>query len=672
MKEDKPVNVFVLGDIIFDHLIPVDLKRGAHHAAGKEIVYDGQRRETIVGGAANTARLAAALGGGTVCLWGLSGYSPWGSFTQILERSQSREGVGNPIVYHGADSSSHPMNTITRVVRVEKGQIVDRLYRIDGLPKVGVTDRQADDAISYLEREHERIGVDAIILNDLQMGALSPGLVQRVAEFARLNRILIFVDPKRDWKKFAGITVFCTMPNLDEWCALIQQSLPGKGDKETWKAQLEHGRDFDLFALHSLRCMPDADVHIIKRDEEGAILIARAEPSAHKSEQRWAVYQIPAHPISNSHPIQIGMGDILIAAFAIEMVRCNGNKHDINQILGAFQRASRVVACYLELDWQRVPNAHAMHEYTARAKKVTHAPSSSGPRRIISGGVRYLPAPNVDHDLSTLAVKGTALISADPEYHRVINDLVDSLKDNRRAQSAILFGKGGSGKSDVLTLLGSELKPLNCVVWSPEKWTAWNSIATVVDAIRTKRAELEKEYANLRDLVVVVDEAFKADNAKNLLFGVKGVELLESVRKLASARFVFADADYLEYKPQLDASQFLSRCEEYQIPPLSKRVHDIPFIFAGMCCSALRTTSIRISEATLLAIINWALEDGCNPRNLKKEADAASFSAQAEKKSNLLAHEISRHNLRQHVLETLGRWDDPKKFIRFEWRREIA
>src|ERR1019366_548592 len=136
---------------------------------------------TITGGAANSARQIAALcRRGRTCLWGPSGYSPWGTFLQLLQRTQNNDGVDNPIAYLGSHNEAHATNTITRVVGMSEGRRISREYRIDNVQNVPVTDSEVKDVLSYLRAEHEHPGIHAILINDLNMKALSEELVLQV------------------------------------------------------------------------------------------------------------------------------------------------------------------------------------------------------------------------------------------------------------------------------------------------------------------------------------------------------------------------------------------------------------------------------------------------------------------------------------------------------------
>src|SRR5436305_795769 len=182
-----PVNIFILGDLVLDHFIPVTAKQRPFQAVGSERVFEGHPRRTIPGGAANCARLIASLGRGRTCLWGLSGHSPWGSFVQILEKSHLSERPDRGVIYHGSHNESHQMNTITRLVSIDKDGIRHREFRVDDVSYFPTTEGQRREALAYLQAEDQEHGVHAILLNDLDMKALTEPLVRDIGEYAQVN-----------------------------------------------------------------------------------------------------------------------------------------------------------------------------------------------------------------------------------------------------------------------------------------------------------------------------------------------------------------------------------------------------------------------------------------------------------------------------------------------------
>ena len=167
-----PVNIFTFGDLVLDHFIPVTEKDPPYQHAEGERVFDGHPRRTVAGGAANCARLVAAIGPGRACLWGISGRSPWGSLAEILQ--QHEDATESEVIYLGSHNEALQMNTITRVVCSGPTGVRTRVIRVDDVPHVPVTDSQAHDAFVRLEAEVLEHGVDAIILNQCCPGKVTP------------------------------------------------------------------------------------------------------------------------------------------------------------------------------------------------------------------------------------------------------------------------------------------------------------------------------------------------------------------------------------------------------------------------------------------------------------------------------------------------------------------
>lgn len=654
---NSPANVFVLGDLVLDHLIPVVDKRGDFHPRRKERVVEGRARKTFAGGAANCARLLAALSAGRTCLWGLSGYSPWGSFPKFLRSNTTATG-GAGIIYYGAHAESHPMSTITRIVYENQTGRREIEYRIDDLPTVPVTESQARDAIGYLRAEAQEHGVHAVILNDLNMKALNAGLVGEIGAIAEAHRIPVFVDPKRDWSLFRHIAVTCVFPNLEEWCHLVGDA----ANQDTWRRNLDDPESLRRMAVRSLRSMPNARFHVVKCDRDGSVLIS-PDASGHH-----LIWRVAPHPVSaKAQSDKLGAGDVFVAAFAIEFVRSAREKAELDSVQAALRRANEVVACYLDLEWQQVPDHRELERFQS-------VPVDIVVRASVSDGVLLLPSEESRAiDLGEHAVHGSDLVSIDDTYRSTIDDLVAHFTTGwtpPNLDSAILTGRGGVGKTEICAILKAALEPQGIEVWRDFKCIQGPcpDIASAVHAIHDHWATLPGSTGGL---VVILDEAFS--NAAHLLLGEKGKMLLQLASdRERPTRFLFIDADFHRHREGISKSQFMSRCVLLELPAIDQRYKDVAYIFAAGCLKAARgkaSQPVLISEAALIAVVNWVLDtplEDQSPRNIVKKAGEA-VAAALRGSSAKGALRIRKQHLSPDVLKSLGPIEGNSQFLEFGW-----
>ena len=634
----EPINIFVFGDLVLDHFIPLTVKARPYHETPGEQSFDGHPRRTVPGGAANSARLIAALGSGRVCLWGLSGYSPWGSFVQILERSNLSNRPDRSVIYHGSHNESRKMNTVTRLVRIDEDGTRHRLFRVDDLYKIRPTGRQQRDAIEYLRLEVKN-KVHAIIFNDFDLETLTKILIKGVGDVATGHNIPVFVDPKGNWKKYASIHVTCALPNLKEWCNIVNDP----NGEENWRRDIQERR-LEGLAIRCLRYMPNVDCHLIKCDKDGAVLIAPVGGG------RRMIRHIKAPTRTRNQ--QLGPGDILVAALAMEYACQKDELDQSKRMYKALGKALGVTACYLEMNWQEVPSVRDIQQF--KAQKLVASSHALVPESVL-----LLPEDVVD--LRKFQVHGSFLVSKNTAYKSKIQDLIDLFSqgwESLKPRSAILTGKGGVGKSDLTGILHRVSEEFGFVVWNGLDCTKARSVGSAINQIQ---AELGKAPDEARGVLVVIDEAFSA--AGHLLHFEKGKMLIQEAEKCRPAvRFLFVDADLSRHRKKLSKSQFLDRCVEFILPPLSERHEDIPYIFAASCLRLLKSRSVKITEAVLLAVINWILNDPDgerNARNIVTEAERVVSTVRKERpaiEDGYVAEVSRRHlpeDLRKHLPDEL-------------------
>jgi len=660
---NDPVNVFVFGDLVLDHVIEVTKKGKAYQSIGNEKVYDVRRRISTAGGAANCARALAALGVGRISLWGLAGHSPWGTFPEILKICHTIDGAHTNIIFHGIYDESRLMNTITRIVMVDDFGRSTHEARFDDITYVHATDFDITVALNHLENEYDDFGVDAIILNDLDMNALTPALIKGISNFASAKDIPLFIDPKRVWEKYKSIQATCVLPNLKEWCHIVDQ----RDRDEQWRHGLDKPDSLKRMATRSLRFMQKKSYHIIKCDKDGAVVIAPDR------ENRHSVYHIPPHSTSimGELPHQIGAGDVLTAVLAREYVSTK-HSHDPQQFVELFQVANWVVACYRQMDWHRMPNRREV-------ERLTTTPPDISEEATITSGILYLPptdSPSIRIKDVTTDVAG--LVSVDETYKSTISDLLGFLShhwESDNLRSVILTARGGSGKSHITGALKEKLKIQSiCVRDFKEMAKASNNIKDAHNAIVQIWNALPEDTTGL---LLFLDEAFSV--ASHLLIGEQGKMLLQAGQDGGRrTRFLLIDADYDRHKDDLSGSQFVSRCKEFVLPPISQRLWDIPYIFAAGCLKKIRKPRdpvIRITESVLVAVINWVLstsERDQSPRNifnqggeLVEKVQEKLDKADGDPHMNILTLSASDLNLSPVLSHHAGPKALEKKFFEF-------
>ena len=142
------------------------------------------------------------LNKGLTYLWGVLGENRLGSFREILESSHSHDGAPRNVEFRGVkDESGATMDTITRFVYMNDENRFDRKFRYDDKGHMHITEEKRRSVLHNLKRTNEKSKLDAIIINDLDKGAINKNLVEAVAEFANEERIPLFVDPQKNSRK---------------------------------------------------------------------------------------------------------------------------------------------------------------------------------------------------------------------------------------------------------------------------------------------------------------------------------------------------------------------------------------------------------------------------------------------------------------------------------------
>lgn len=615
------INIFVVGDLIIDHTVFVQ-EHSIPPQQNEPPVYEVIRRIDTAGGATNTARILAILSSGHTFLWGITGESNWGSFRSILEKSQAIDGPGSNIEFRGVHDETHArMNTITRLFTVDNASNLNNpVYKIrfDDYGHVHISEDKKTTVLYYLTRAHEKHNLDAIIINDYDMNCLTGDMVKEIANFANHpnRQIPLFVDPKYSRDKYTDIEGTAILPNLSEWCQLVDEG--GVQAVNKWKSRLDNENSLLEMAELSFHYLGNFRYHVIKCDQQGAVLIA--PHSDRKKPHKYAVYRVMPHNTGNlSTPHQLGCGDLMSGVIALEFA--NSKLKNTDDFLKAFLKANAAVACYKNMPWQRVPSFDFVR---STQNKLMKPELMAEP----SKGMLFLPKKSLTQ-LSEYETEIPGLFTADSIFRERIEKLIKDLKEgwDGRPKSIILGAPSGSGKSTIIGQLKKELGESMglTVIDLSESKDAKSKKKTIkfdwsdLDSSIKELSALRKVKTN--KILVVIDEALKGTMAKKLK--QHGVNLLNSAQSHA-IRFLFIDALFKPATQPTVDSEFTSRCHPYYLPSLADRPIDIPLIVAGYTLSQLEASihSVKFEGQFLLTITNAALSKA-NPRDLCDWAEEA-------------------------------------------------
>jgi D-beta-D-heptose 7-phosphate kinase/D-beta-D-heptose 1-phosphate adenosyltransferase len=195
----KSSRVAVLGDIMLDRYLVGDTDRLSPEAPVPVVTV--AQRHAALGGAANVAANVAALGGHCL-LVGVVGDDVDGS---AIRQELAVARLDDRFVLTIA---GRPTTSKTRIIA--RGQQIVRIDdEVDTLLDGADLSRLINVARDALA------DADALLLEDYNKGALSPGLIAAVMEIAKRRGIPVVVDPKyRQFFEYSGATVF--KPNRRE------------------------------------------------------------------------------------------------------------------------------------------------------------------------------------------------------------------------------------------------------------------------------------------------------------------------------------------------------------------------------------------------------------------------------------------------------------------------
>jgi rfaE bifunctional protein kinase chain/domain len=190
--------IAIVGDAMLDVYLRGDVDRISPEAPVP--VVRVRERTVALGGAANVAQNAAALGVG-VDLVGIIGNDEAGrTLCTMLDR------IGAPA--ESLVRGRRPTTSKTRILAR-----VQQVVRFDEEDDADISGEEVTRLLEATERAVSR--ADALVLEDYNKGVLVGDVIERAIALARVKRIPIVVDPKyRNFFSYRGATVF--KPNRRE------------------------------------------------------------------------------------------------------------------------------------------------------------------------------------------------------------------------------------------------------------------------------------------------------------------------------------------------------------------------------------------------------------------------------------------------------------------------
>ncbi|MDP3539042.1 MAG: D-glycero-beta-D-manno-heptose-7-phosphate kinase [Azonexus sp.] len=261
------VRLLVVGDVMLDRYWFGEVSRISPEAPVP--VVKVERVEERLGGAANVARNAAAVGAKTALL-------------SVVGADDAGKTLSRLLAEGGIDAALHVDRAIDTTVKLRVIGRQQQLLRIDFETEPSNKILQAKLA----EFEKRVAESDVVILSDYGKGGLT-----HIAEMIRLARAAgkpVLVDPKGDdYSKYAGATLIT--PNRSELREVVGR----------WSSEA------DLFAkAQKLRTELGLEALLVTRSEEGMTLFSEGE-THHQAAQAREVFDVS------------GAGDTVIATLAV-------------------------------------------------------------------------------------------------------------------------------------------------------------------------------------------------------------------------------------------------------------------------------------------------------------------------------------------------------------------
>lgn len=195
--------VLVVGDLIADEFLTGQVGRISREAP--VLVLYHQHTDVVPGGAANAAANMASLGG-QVQVIGLFGDDASGV---ALAKSLNDRGVDTTGV---VIDPSRPTTTKTRISAASQQSVTQQIVRVDRESREPIGAEIEARVFASLEEKIPQ--VDGILISEYGNGLLTPRVIAKTLELAKLHGKLVTVDAQCDLRNFPGVAA--VTPNQPE------------------------------------------------------------------------------------------------------------------------------------------------------------------------------------------------------------------------------------------------------------------------------------------------------------------------------------------------------------------------------------------------------------------------------------------------------------------------
>ena len=199
--EMQPPTILVIGDIILDVNIYGSVNRIANEAPVPVLVYKNETRK--LGGCGNVLMNLQGIGCSRLFLISMIGNDKHGKEIHDIISS-----------YPDISPTFYTDNEYTTTVKTRGFSNKKIVLRYDIEKRVSLLKKHIDSCKERIEILLKETKLDSIILSDYNNGFLVEELTQYVITEASKYNIPVFVDPKIDYRKYIGCTVF--KPNIKE------------------------------------------------------------------------------------------------------------------------------------------------------------------------------------------------------------------------------------------------------------------------------------------------------------------------------------------------------------------------------------------------------------------------------------------------------------------------
>ncbi|MEI6747998.1 MAG: bifunctional ADP-heptose synthase [Bacteroidota bacterium] len=276
------LNVLVVGDVMIDAYLWGKVDRISPEAPVPIVAVN--RRESLLGGAANVALNLKALGANPVLCSVIGEDARGNEFVELLKKES--------LDTSGICRSRERITTTKFRIIGNKAQMLRVDEEID-------TDLIADDAdklIKCVASTIENKGIDVIIIQDYNKGVLTPFSISNILSIAQKKKIPVAVDPKKaNFDAYRGVALF--KPNLKEL-------------REGLKMDIESGNtSLILNAIDKLHKNQNVETVLTTLSEAGVLVSRRRNGEPRE------VVSVPAHLRSIADVS--GAGDTVISVAAL-------------------------------------------------------------------------------------------------------------------------------------------------------------------------------------------------------------------------------------------------------------------------------------------------------------------------------------------------------------------